>query len=143
MSRWLKQLIRDSSGERRRFSGQGLVETAVMTPIMILMLMGTVDFARVFTANIQVTNAAREGAYYGSRSTENATDSDAVADATLADSPTIFGVAPSVASQLDTDGEYDQISVTVTYPFVTLFDYPGIPDSVDLSRTVTMRVVPQ
>jgi Flp pilus assembly protein TadG len=128
--------------QRSRQRGQGLVEFALIAPLMIFMLLITVDFARAYSAHIQVTNAARAGAIYGSRSMALATDSTAVQDAALADSPTIYSTAPVVSSSTSKDSDdYDQISVTVNYNFSTLFNYPGIPTNVTISRTVSMRVI--
>jgi Flp pilus assembly protein TadG len=49
---------RSGSGQR----GQALVELALVTPILLLLLLAAVDLGRVFYAQIAVTNAAREGA---------------------------------------------------------------------------------
>lgn len=126
----------------KRRKGQGLVEMALLAPLLVFILMATVDFARAYSAYIEVTNSARAGAIYGSRSSSNANDAAAVRDAALADSPTIFGTAPTISSSTatDTDG-YEQITVTVDYTFSVLTGFPGIPDSVDMSRTVQMRVI--
>ena len=125
-----------------RRKGQGLVEMALLAPMIVFMLMATVDFARAYTAYIEVSNAARAGAIHGSRSAAYANDAAAVRDAALADSPTIFGTAPVVSSATATDADgYQQITVTVDYTFSVLTGFPGIPDSVDMSRSVQMRVV--
>lgn len=125
-----------------RRKGQGLVEMALLTPLLVFILLITVDFARAFSAHIEVTNAARAGAIYGSRSSSNANDAAAVRDAALADSPSIFGTAPSVTSSTATDSDgYEQITVRVDYTFSVLTGFPGIPDSINMSRTVQMRVV--
>ena len=47
--------------------GQGLVELALVLPLLILLLAGTVDLGRAFFSYIEITNAAREGARAGSR----------------------------------------------------------------------------
>ena len=52
-------------GRRRRERGQSLVETAIVFPILLLLLAAVVDFGRAFDAYIVLTNAAREGARYG------------------------------------------------------------------------------
>ncbi len=55
------------SGKReRRERGQSLVETAVVFPILLLLVAATVDFGRAFDAYIVLTNATREGARFGS-----------------------------------------------------------------------------
>jgi Flp pilus assembly protein TadG len=52
--------------------GQALAELAFVVPIFLLLLMVAVDFGRVFTTYIAVSNAAREGAFYAA---EHAKDS--------------------------------------------------------------------
>jgi Flp pilus assembly protein TadG len=42
--------------------GQAIVETALLFPILCLLVMGSTDLGRVFYYSIAVTNAAREGA---------------------------------------------------------------------------------
>src|SRR3982074_585717 len=67
----------------RRFSyskkRQAIVETALLLPILMLLVMGTSDLGRVFYYSIAVTNAAREaarqGTYYDPISTSNSFDS--------------------------------------------------------------------
>lgn len=45
-------------------SGQAIVEAALLLPILLLFLLGTVDLGRAFTIYVSVANAAREGARY-------------------------------------------------------------------------------
>src|SRR6202171_6404205 len=56
----------------RRFSysrkGQALVETALLLPILMLLVMGSADLGRVFYYAIAVTNSAREAARQGTYS---------------------------------------------------------------------------
>jgi Flp pilus assembly protein TadG len=49
--------------ERER--GQTLVEFAVSLALLVLIFLGIFDLGRAFQAYIVITNAAREGAYYG------------------------------------------------------------------------------
>ena len=49
-----------------RARGQSAVELAVCLPLLLLMVVGLLDLGRAFNAYIVITNAAREGAYYGS-----------------------------------------------------------------------------
>src|SRR5437667_12790202 len=48
-----------------RCRGQAIVETALLLPILMLLVMGTADLGRVFYYSIAVTNAAREAARQG------------------------------------------------------------------------------
>jgi Flp pilus assembly protein TadG len=54
--RLVKWLLRDRS------RGQALVELALITPLMIVLLAAAIDLGRLFYSGITVTNAAREGA---------------------------------------------------------------------------------
>lgn len=54
------------SRARRRKAGQAIVETALLFPILCLLVLGSTDLGRVFYYSIEVTNAAREGARFGS-----------------------------------------------------------------------------
>jgi len=49
---------------RRRQRGQGLVEFALVGPVLLLLAFGVFDFGRGMSANVTVTNSAREGARY-------------------------------------------------------------------------------
>lgn len=51
---------------RDRTRGQALVELALITPLMIVLLAAAIDLGRLFYSGITVTNAAREGALEGS-----------------------------------------------------------------------------
>ncbi|MFQ6001456.1 MAG: TadE/TadG family type IV pilus assembly protein [Anaerolineae bacterium] len=49
----------------KKEKGQSLVEFAFIIPVLILILMGVFDFGRAFYAYNAISNAAREGARYG------------------------------------------------------------------------------
>src|SRR5712671_2665237 len=63
----------------RSKKGQAIVETALLLPILMLLVMGSADLGRVFYYAIAVTNAAREaarqGSYYDPVSGSNTYDS--------------------------------------------------------------------
>ncbi|MGE5329037.1 MAG: TadE family protein [Deltaproteobacteria bacterium] len=42
--------------------GQALVEMALVLPIFLMLIMGMIEFGRIFNAYLIVTNASREGA---------------------------------------------------------------------------------
>lgn len=47
---------------KRKGAGQSLVELALATPVLLLILLGTVDMGRMFFDYIEMRNAAREAA---------------------------------------------------------------------------------
>jgi Flp pilus assembly protein TadG len=126
-----------------------MVEFALSSVIMLPLLFGIADFGRLFYASIEVANAAAAGAHYGSRVASNMTDTTGISTAAKAEAPEISSLTVS-SSQVcqdssansiscGTSGAYQYVKVTTSYMFATLFNYPAIPSSVALSRTVMIR----
>lgn len=53
--------------QRRRNSGQSLIEMAIITPLLLLLGLGVIDMGRFAYIGILVGNAARAGAAYGAK----------------------------------------------------------------------------
>ncbi len=49
----------------KRYQGQGLVEFALLLPVLLLILLGTIEWGRIFFIYVNINNAAREGTRYG------------------------------------------------------------------------------
>jgi len=60
-----RPLATPSTAARRRRAGQSVVEFALVAPIMLVILLGILDLARVYTTMMSVESAAREAADYG------------------------------------------------------------------------------
>ena len=128
-----------SAPEFRR--GAAVVELAVLLPLLAFLFVISVDFARVYYYSVTLTNCARAGAMYASDPTTNAESpfvnfqAAALADATNIDPP------PAVSSTngVDSSGRA-YVEVTVSYTFKTITGFPGVPNQVDLVRTVRMNV---
>jgi Flp pilus assembly protein TadG len=54
------------AGKRSRSRGQSLVEFALISPVLLLLLVGVLDLGRAFYIQTALQNAAREGTRYGS-----------------------------------------------------------------------------
>jgi Flp pilus assembly protein TadG len=54
---------------RNKSAGQSLVEFALILPVFLVLTLGVVDGARIFSAYIAITNGAREGALYAASGT--------------------------------------------------------------------------
>jgi Flp pilus assembly protein TadG len=78
-------LARRSSGTPApdRARGQGLVEFALVLPILALLLLAIIQFSFIFAAQIGVTNAVREAARIGAVTTPTTTDSQATTTAPI------------------------------------------------------------
>jgi Flp pilus assembly protein TadG len=126
--------------------GQSLAELAVILPVLLLLVLGAVDFGRVYFAYVSVTNGARNGAQYAALSPEAAADPDGIREAAIADTSDLLNTSetnPEVTVATGTDSQGGLYAdVTVSYTYSTIFPWPGLPNSIDLSRTVRARVAP-
>lgn len=105
---------------RRGDRGAAAVEFAIVLPLFLTLVLGTIDFGYFFYVSEVVTNAAREGARAGS--VADPVTGDPVGDADTAakkylEYANLNIPEVSVAPQLDTvQSANDSIKVTVTYP---------------------------
>ncbi len=124
--------------------GQSLVEIALILPVLLTIISGTVDVGRLAYAYITIGNASYAGAQYASQSPEQSLDSTGIQVAVAAGTTTLYGATgsnPSVASTTGTDPYGHQfVSVSVTFVFAPVVPYPVLPSSISISRTVRMRV---
>lgn len=145
--------------------GAALVELAVVLPVLAVLLVGTIDFGRVFRDAMIVTNAARAGALYGGQSIPKSADTAGMisaADAVL--SANNLGTGPaSQASRscvcADNSGNFTPtspantcsatcagghvvvtVTVTATRTFSMINPFPGLPSTVTVARSATQRV---
>jgi Flp pilus assembly protein TadG len=122
-----------------------MVEMALVTPVLLLIIMVAVDVGRAMSAYNQIGSMAREGAYYGSLYPTNTTG---ITSAAIGESGAINGITPLVSSTVQNDGyfvpntttHYQSIRVTVTYGFKPIFAIPPMPNTLTLKRQVEMRV---
>jgi Flp pilus assembly protein TadG len=123
--------------------GASAVELALLLPILALLLLITVDFARLYYHYSIVTSCARNGALYGSDpSSASQSPYSNLTAAALADAPDL-SPQPTVSSTNGTDSSGNPyVEVTVVYPFTTISSYPWLSNPINLSRTVRMRVAP-
>jgi Flp pilus assembly protein TadG len=70
----------DTTSDKRRSRGQGLVEFALVLPILLLIFAAAADFGRAFYAYVAIENAVKEGAIYGARNPLCATATTACID---------------------------------------------------------------
>lgn len=111
------------------------IELALLLPFLTFIFVAVVDFSRIFYYSVTITNCARNGALYGSNLT--AADKslhDTLEEAALADAVNL-NPPPTVTSVFGAD----YVDCTVKYTFKTISSYPGIPSTMNLSRTVRMR----
>jgi Flp pilus assembly protein TadG len=135
---------------RSKQPAQALIEIALLLPIVLLLVLGSIDFGRMFITRIVLTNAAREGANYLAYYPEDKGDGysatyarimEEVANSGLVDPATVVIDAPINCC---TEGEYVEITVRVDNInlmfgdfYTRFFSNDGV---IDISRTVRMMV---
>jgi Flp pilus assembly protein TadG len=132
-----------------------MVEMAVALPVLALLLLAAADFGRLYFANIEVANAARAGAQYGSQSVITAADfagmetaakndgsnlSALSANATQCTCVTTSSVAACPAQYCANNPQATYVEVDTTTTFHTAIKYPGIPSTVTLGGKAVMMV---
>jgi Flp pilus assembly protein TadG len=140
--------------------GAALIEFALTTPLLMLILIGLIEIGRFAYFSILVGNAAHAGAFYGSQNIQTASNTTAIENAVLNDgqnvtglraspAPTIFiqcwngTTATSTTASTCTGGAHavEYLQVGATGRFNAMFDWPGLPRQMNLTRTATMRVL--
>src|SRR3989442_12411422 len=137
--------------------GSAIVELTLLMPFFLLLLMGTIDFSRVFYTALAITHAARAGAQYGAQSNGASQDDAGMAQAArtaaqdldslsvtathyckcTTDGVTLTPMATCTSACINTRQIYVQVTTSKT--FQTLWNYPGVPHTINLSRTAIMR----
>lgn len=151
--RWSRQaLVHD-----RRERGQSLVELAFVVPLLLLLLIGIIEIGRFAFYSIVVSNAARAGAQYGAQSLATAADAAGISTAAKNDGQggtgltvtsnqlcgcsgaTLSGSCPATLCVLPNHAlVYVRVQVVGAFP--SLFHYPGLPASIDVTSVEEMRV---
>lgn len=97
-------------GER----GSALVELALSLPLLSLMLLGAVEFARVAYASIEVANAAHSAVMYAASSAAASSDTTGIGNAAATDSPNLFGGSAVSVTSVSTSCSCANASYTPT-----------------------------
>ncbi len=138
----------------RKDEGSSMVELALVMPTLMLVLLAAIDFSRAYYLAIEVSGAAHAGAEYGS---QNVTDITGIKAAATSDAPDVPGLTVSTPTYgcECSDGTKSSTSCTTepscTYnvvywvkvsasaTYTPVFPWPGIPASINIAQTATMR----
>ncbi|MGA7234202.1 MAG: TadE family protein [Bryobacteraceae bacterium] len=151
----MRQTTRTShyrSANRRR--GSALVEFALMTPFLLLILAGVLDYGQALSKATGIANAARIGAQYGCSSVARSTDTAGIRAAAVNSAPGFSGLSVSSVQSCKCPGGASvscsgscgsgkllmYVKVTVTAASSPIFSYSGLGFTGNISRQATMRV---
>lgn len=122
----------------RKEKGAVAVEMAIVLPLLLLILLGIIEFGRVFNVQVSLTQAAREGARYAAiHHDETGLD---VRGTALAAAPALSGLSVSVTDNAAscTSNSEVQVTTSVALPSLTGFldaGFFGAPGIFPLSMT--------
>jgi len=140
--------------------GAALVELALVSPLLLLLLFGAIDFGRAFFAGLEVANAAHAGAEYGSQFPTNTANISTAAQQSAPNLSNLTVSAPTwgcecsdgtlysagctvtpvcVASTTRSATYIHRVQVTATGIYHPLLPWPHIPSSITLTQTATIR----
>lgn len=118
--------------------GQSLVEFALILPLLLLLTLGIVDTARLFTATVALSNGVREAALYASEP-PNFSDTTMIRSRLLETADVLEPGRTAVAAPACNNGTCDDTSETVQISASYDMDlfFPFVQDI--LGRPVTLR----
>lgn len=123
--------------------GTAAVELAAILPFLVFLVGVGCDFARVFYCSQILDNCARNGAIYESdKYFSRYSPYPDSTSAALADAPDLKADPQNLPTVSVDKSNPVWVVVTVKYKFQTIARFVGIPNSVEISRTVQMAVTP-
>jgi Flp pilus assembly protein TadG len=146
--------VLDRRNDRASRTGVAAAELALLLSVLLLLMVAVVDFARVAYAYTTLGTCAENGALWACEPTKVQQQSPyaSATAAAQADASNLSPLPTVDALQYSTtyNGTYSgtkptgdgYVKVTVHWTFTTLVSWPGIPQTTNLSRTVTMRLLP-
>ena len=120
-----------------------MLEMALVLPLLVLLLIGVVEFSRVLMVRQVIINAAREGARAGAVRLDDAgalSTANSVSEGYISSSGLDGTIASIDASFVQTGGS-SALKVGIDYDYASLLDnwIPGIPPVLTLRASAVMR----
>jgi len=110
--------LRKYQQKNSKHYGQSLIEIALLLPLLLVLIVGALEFGRLFFTKIVITNAAREAAYYLSTHPGEFENATTAAEAEAANSGISGITVTPTAKDL---GDYSSIEITVETTVNDLF----------------------
>ncbi len=119
--------------------GQSLVETALMLPVLLLLLTGIIDFGLLFNSYLVVSNASREGARYAAVGNTDAQIITTVSNAAASLDPARLEIVITPVESARKPGNSVTVTVRYGYSMITPVIAAFFPDAFDIENSTTMR----
>ena len=130
-------LVRKSN--RRRAAAT--VEFAVLLPFLLYVAVIATDWARLLYYTITIEACARNGAIWQSDADyRSKSPYTTLHQAATAEAPQLNATATVTATPTTDSTNHAAVRVTVSVPFKTITNFPGVPSSQTLTRHCEMRM---
>jgi Flp pilus assembly protein TadG len=143
--------MRAVRGLLRGEHAQAMVETALLTPMLVFIFIGGADLARAYAAQVAVINGARAGAEATVLDfTPTTAEAQSYAQQEMGRTPGIDSASATITmTKLQSNGSACPqtpdpttpcfITVRITYQFKTILPWPMIPNTFNFDRSTVMR----
>jgi len=145
----------------RNRRGAAMIELAVISTLLMIVVVGMIDFGRIGYHAMALTNAARAGAFHGSqpgKNTDFAGMQSAASNSAAQDigsitttatrscecqigaaTPTVMISCPPPGNPVCNGTVRMRVRVSASKAFTLLARFPGLPSSVTLTRVAILR----
>ncbi len=138
----------------RKTQGSSLVELALVSPVLILMLLGVIDLGRAYYLAMEIAGAAESAAAYGIQNPTDTVGINAAAQADAPDVPNLTVGTPVYGCECSDGSSYSTncstvptcatnvvyaTRVSVSANFSPLLPLPVFPSLMSISRSAEMR----
>ena len=138
----------------RNTQGSSLVELALVTPVLMLMLTGVVDLGRAYYLAREIAGAAESAASYGIQNPTDTAGIQAAAQADAPDVPNLIVGTPAYGCECSDGTSYSAscstvptcstnvvytMKVNVSTNYSLLMPLPSLSSPMSISRTAEMR----
>ena len=137
--------------------GQSLAEMALLTPLLLVMLLGTIEIGRFAYYDIEVANAARAGVQYGAQSLADSKDIAGITQAARNDAREVAALGVTARNRCACSNNPSNyvgcpaqsctpghavvfLDVNTTARIQPIFRYPGLPPVFTAQGSAIMRV---
>ena len=149
---WRSKLVRSEAGS-------SIIEGAILAPVLLFIMIGAADFGHGYYLAEEIASAAHSGAEYAIQNPGNlSSHSTGIETAARDDAPNVPSLsvaAPAWGCECSDGSSYSahcatvpsgcttnwvyKVTVTASANYTPLFPWPGIPSSIPLSSSATMR----
>jgi len=120
----------------RRSNGQALVEFALLVPLLIIIILGIIEFGRIWMTMNVLASAAREGARKAAVTAPDADQVQTVVEKVLTAADITGATITTIGPNADNEVT---VRVQINYTVVTGSFVPGLSSTMPLSRSVVMH----